>query len=449
MTRSLTRRALLRGLGGAAIALPFLDDLMPTAAAATPTTDRFITMFFGLGILKDQQSADLSNPNNPLSNYARHASKMTLFNNVDMSTPAMLQAPHVHGGLMSGCGVPPVSSEVAGGASIDQFVKTQCYTEGVPTRIDTLAAAFYLDRTGSEHFRCRDSFGAPAAAVKNRPSELFEAMFGTPPGAGADDRERRARRSVLDAVIEHYRHYTQDRGGLTSTNRLRLQQHLDGIRQLERRIYGEIPAECGTPTAPSEPNLPYATENGVGEGHTASLAQIDTVFETIADLFVLGLRCDLTRFGNLMLEPAGAHTTWRGTYEQDGFSFDFDSTNNAIHHYYHGTNGPVTRAYAHFVQSRLARVLDRMDDPAFPEADGGTLLDGTTVLISTEVGTNHDHDGVFHAVAGRGDAFAHGSVVERRVHAAEIYRTVTQTLGIQAPFASDDLVSSEVTELQP
>ncbi|MEM9456042.1 MAG: hypothetical protein AAGF11_17810 [Myxococcota bacterium] len=79
---SLTRRAMLRGAGGVAIALPLLPELLPRARAelegAIP--QRLFTMTFGLGMSAAMQAERFDGPLEPISPFA---DKAALFTNVD------------------------------------------------------------------------------------------------------------------------------------------------------------------------------------------------------------------------------------------------------------------------------------------------------------------------------------------------------------------------------
>lgn len=445
----LSRRTLLRGAGTVAIGLPFLSAMSSSSVLADPAPgeipERCVTLFFGLGVPKTLQREGLDDDRSPLAPLRPHRDKISILTDVGMSAPDALLAPHLWGGLMSLTGARPRNTELAGGPSIDQVVKRHAYPSGVPTRLDTLAAGFFLDRLGWEHYRSRDAFGAPAAAPLNQPVALFEHVFGTPPGAGADAREQRIRRSVLDGTLAQYRHYVQDRGDVGGENRVRLEQHLDQIRQLERRVYGAIPASCAATPAPAQPELPYDVD-GALHGHEVTVATAQEVFATLTEIFVIALRCDLVRFGSLMFEPPAAHTRFLGRYRWGSYEHDFDGTTS--HHDYHGSDLVRMRAYSHLAISQVAAALSALDDPAFPGPSGGSLLDETAVLLATEVGTNHDHDGVLHAVAGGCGRLQLGRVIDAPVHAVDVYRTFVRALGVDAAVGEADLFTGEIDDLR-
>jgi hypothetical protein len=52
--KSISRRTLLRGMGGAAIALPFLDAMVPAFAASPAPVKRFGVIYHPNGVIYDQ-----------------------------------------------------------------------------------------------------------------------------------------------------------------------------------------------------------------------------------------------------------------------------------------------------------------------------------------------------------------------------------------------------------
>ena len=83
MRKILSRRTLLCGAGGALIGLPFLEEMRPRlahAADAAPPT-RLITLFFGLGIAREES---LKKFDGPLQAFSPFANKMTIFSNLEL-----------------------------------------------------------------------------------------------------------------------------------------------------------------------------------------------------------------------------------------------------------------------------------------------------------------------------------------------------------------------------
>src|SRR5690606_19030623 len=82
MRKILSRRTLLRGAGGAFVALPFLEEMQPRIVRAqeAQVPMRLITMFFGLGVARDESTQQFSGPLEP---YQPLADKMAFFTNLE------------------------------------------------------------------------------------------------------------------------------------------------------------------------------------------------------------------------------------------------------------------------------------------------------------------------------------------------------------------------------
>ncbi|MEN0061509.1 MAG: DUF1552 domain-containing protein [Myxococcota bacterium] len=445
---SVDRRTVLRGLGSVAIGLPFIEGLTSgraRAATGEPPV-RCITLFFGLGIPKDMQAEGWDGPLGPLR---RHRSKLRMFRNVQV--PEAGGGGHPKGGTCVFVGEGGPNGERSAGASIEQIVKKAVYPDGVPVAHGTLAVGQFFRRSHGtyQRIRCWNDDGSRVVEPIEAPSDLFERLFGkeTASDDPAAQRTLRLRRSVLDSVLDDYRHYTQDRAGLSGTSRARLQDHLDRLRELERRVFGVEGPECERPPLRTDPDLPYGLAGATEYNAVLVDAQaFSDAYQLNASLFALALQCDLMRFGNLMFESSGGHTAFDGEYVHDEGTYTFRSE-ASDHNNWHESRWEDVRWHAHWFQHNIAMALDRLDDPAFPDANGGTVLDNALVVLGTETGTNHDMDGVFHAVGGGNGRFALGEFDDDEVRGVEIYNTCLQAYGIDTFMGSADHYRNPVSNL--
>ncbi|MEL6185027.1 MAG: DUF1552 domain-containing protein, partial [Myxococcota bacterium] len=348
------------------------------------------------------------------------------------------------------------SVNVAGGGSIDQLVRQNLDPSG-----STLATGLWWRRGAcdAQALRVFAPDGSPRSPIK-RPSEVFDRLFGsvgtTPPDPDdAEARlEARIRRSVLDAVIEDYRDLTGARSPLGSDSKLMINLHLDSIREVEQRLVpadllmepgGTEPPACTPPAAPMDPDIAdydrftYGTGSGAPTIHWTDVEQ---VFRLHADLWVLALRCDRVRFGNIMFESAGGHTNLTGTYQALGESTDFPGSSQHDS-YFHGNQRREARLYQHLAQRNIAYFLEQLNDGAHLEPNGQTVLDNSTVVIGTEYGWNHSKQDVFHAVVGGGGRFRSGIFTDRRMNAIDLYNAILQGFGIEANIGDRTNVDSE------
>ncbi len=198
--------------------------------------------------------------------------------------------------------------------------------------------------------------------------------------------------------------------------------------------------ECVLPARPSDPvmsngsetysydEFTYGTGNGAPE---LDWQDVQTVFRLHADLWAVAMRCDLVRYGNLMFESAGGHTNLRGTYSALGDSTDFPGTSQHDS-FFHDGDSANQRLYQHFAISNLGYFLGLLNDPAFVEDDGRTVLENATVVIGTEYGLNHANNGCFSAVVGNRGRFNPGFFTDRTMRAGELYNAIMEAHGIDA-----------------
>lgn len=452
-----SRRRFLFGAGTVAVALPFLEEMaVGRTALGAPgeVPDRLVTAFFGLGLDPSWQH-DFDGPLEP---YRPFADRMATFS-VDMPQGTIGGA-HCNTSAIVFVGEAPRSADVAGGPSLDQRVR-----RALDPTAATLVSGLWWRRGAcdAQALRVFHDDGSARPPIK-RPSEVFDAVFGRvvpapPPGASPEDeaarRRLRTRRSILDTVMGEYRHLTGERSPLGVASRRKIDQHLGSIREIETQL---APADamldgggasdpgvtCDVPDRPSDPPIAdydrftYGTGDGAPEIHWQD---VERVFHLHADLYALALRCDLVRYGNLMFESAGGHMNLVGTYSAMGDTTDFPGTSQHDS-YFHGDQRHHARLYQHFAQTNLAYFLSRLDDPAFPEENGGTVLDNATVVIGTEYGWNHDKNQAFHAVVGGGGRFRAGSFTDRRMNCIDLYNAVLEGYGLPADVGAATGVAS-------
>jgi len=430
MRRILSRRTFLHGSGGVLIGLPFLEEMRPRVAraqAAEPPM-RLITMFFGLGIAHEESVKKFTGALEP---YKPLESKMSFFTNLELKHAHDFGSgePHFKIGDVTFVGDPQRSEYEACGPSLEQLVKKKLHPDGVPTRVGSKSVGMWF-RTGSvsQYTRHWNTDGSPGERPERRPTRIFEQLFGgvtpTKPGTMEDPAavtERHMRRSVLDAVIGEYKHYTGDASPLGADSKAKLSVHLDNIRNVEMRL---APADaavvdamgqesnCMIPTGVTDPgtNVPYDLTQG-GAGGSAPIIEwkdFAAAFKLQGELMALALRCDILRFGSMVFVGAGGHVGFRGTYNALGQSLNFtqDLPGTSPHDFYfHNNHWDKCRLHAHLCNASLATALMAFDDPTYLEANGKTVLDNTLVVVGTDYGgggttTGHVPEGVFHAVAG-------------------------------------------------
>jgi hypothetical protein len=264
--------------------------------------------------------------------------------------------------------------------------------------------------------------------------KLFERLFGgrALPGTSVNDeaaRRARLRVSVLDAVTAEYKQLVSDGGGLPASARSLVSDHLETVRELEKQAVAlakPAPAtapmtSCQTPTRPAALDVLKDKRP----------EHWDKAWPIMVDLYLLGLRCDLVRFGNLMVISGG-----------DRFPFTcpagkLENIHADGYHRWPGQNGAITLEAIKWKMSKIAYLLGRMNDPALREANGQTLLDNTTLVIGTELGdpAAHLRDDMTFFIAGARGRFRRGvHNMTAGTSDVDLYNTILKASGLDLPF---------------
>lgn len=377
------RRSFLRGLlagSTVAVGLPWLETLAGRAEAAAPPR-RFGVWFFGNGVRRQHwiptgtgttwtAGAELA----PLEPVRAYLNVLTGF-----EMKVLPYHPHHSGmaGILTGDSFHKLGNvrdtivSTFAHPSIDQVAADHI---GGGTRFRSLELAvcrFHGTDEGTTFEHLSHNGPNNPNPAEYSPAKLFARLFGGPSGP----RVSKARRSVLDAVAEQARTLS---GRVSTHDRLRLEQHLESIRSIERRI-DLPPAECKTP--------PPARDVPDQDGKE----QIEPKNRLMSDLLAVALACDLSRVFTVMFSSCGSGViVWQA------------GAQNGLHYTCH--TEPVPQPIVHqatvFTMQQFAYFLSRLRDT--PEA-GGNLLDSCAILCTTEhsEGNTHATDEFPILIAGR------------------------------------------------
>jgi hypothetical protein len=371
--KALSRRTLLRGAGGVAVALPFLDAMLSPrqALGAVGAPRRLLNVFTENGVVRENwfPTGTTKNFTPPLSLQPLEPwkSNLILFDGIDTVCGGS-NAGGGHQRGKTGCfTAQPNDNGRAAGISIDQLIAN---TIGTTTRYKSIEASVFLNGT------LRDGvfFSGPGQVVipEDSPAQLFSRLFSAPlpsskpdPAADAAFARQRARKtSILDHTLEEYKRISAAVG---ADDRSRLDVHVEAIRSVERGLgataSSDASASCMKPAAPT----------GTAFADTGK-AQMD--------LLSLALACDLTRVASLQ---------WRSSL----VSFSWINVNSQHHGLSHQTGSPGPDAglskIVQWFSSQTAYLIGRLK--SFSDAGGTTLLDNTLLYWPNELATgNHHHE---------------------------------------------------------
>jgi hypothetical protein len=441
--------------GAITIGLPLLEEMLVATGTAAPTPKpavRAFNVFFGLGIPAPLQKEDFNGVLEPLKPLA---DKLLIMRNVDQirCDQSGINA-HYDGATGAFTAEPPDGEAKAGGPSIDQVIRKAHYPDGMPAgMVPTLVGGtfFRRSRVGRYSHSYNDD-GTVAAAMQEKPRDVFERVFGSIDKAEneTDVRRLRLKRSVLDSVVGQYKFYTGNNSPLGATSRARVADHLERIREFEQRAYAPRKRDSAAPNLPPPSLVAHGGEaDPGGEGIDITVAELTTEWRLIADLYALAIQIDRVRFGSLTFLAAGERIRLKGKYEYGGRTvFEFDDggqrkksgSNACSHEWWHEFDekkaNEQLRAHAHMKMREVAYFLQRLAGPECVESNGKTILENSLITISTESGDGRHDDvkrelsGVFHAITGAGGRFKTGQILDVGAEAIDVYNTMLEALDV-------------------
>lgn len=396
MKKALPRRTFLRGMG-VGLALPLLDAMTPALAAKTAAKPvvRLGFIYVPNGIIMDKwrpatEGADFqfASTMKPLEPFRQQLLVLSGLAQVQGRALGDGAGDHARAGATFLTGVHPKKTEVniQAGISADQIAAKEFgkYTQfaSLELGIESNQLAGECDSGYSCAYTNTISWRSATTPlpVENNPRALFERLFGD--GDSTDAAARLAllnkQRSILDYVSGSLNRLG---GTLGASDRSKLNEYTDSIRDIERRIQK---AEQQNATM----KLP------VMERPTAVPEEMEAHVKMVMDLEVLAFQTDMTRVISLMMAREGSNRPYRSIGIPDGH-------HNLTHH----QNDPdkiakVTKINEVHVKM-FAYLLERMK--ATPDGDG-TLLDHSMILYGSSIsdGNLHTHHDLPIVVAGGG-----------------------------------------------
>lgn len=423
----LSRRTVLRGLG-AAIALPWLEimggkALAGAAGGAARTHPPRLACFYIPGAInqyhwfpKDEGfDYTLAPSQQPL---ARHRDQFSVLTNLLHIQGRISGHEHPYNWL-TGTNIKATPGTITNSISMDQVAAQHIG----PTYVPSLALSFQ-DGVGTCTLS-RNAMGADIPAVANYRT-VFERLF--PPADRGQLKQAQARlaldRSVLDTAMGEVRDLRRKLG---STDQQRLDQYLDSVREIEKRLLDKDQIlERGRPTF---------DQKGI-RLEPQGKSKMQEHIEMMMDLIALAFQTDMTRVVTQSLGGEGGpnYDDYKDWARQAGGQL------RGAHDFHHkgsgnrGADNPDVKVLGYRDQmycACLARLMDKLK--AIPAGDDGTLLDHTVLLMGGSQVSSHSGGSFPMLVAGgRKLGFKHGQHVKWKPGAkpaSDLYLTILQQLG--------------------
>jgi len=379
-----TRRTFLRGLG-TAVSLPMLESLLPGrafASAAPKSPLRMAFLFVPNGVHMPSWTPETSGTDYKLSSalesLAPVRKKLLVLSGLAQTKA---RANGDGGGDHARCAATFLTGmqayktdgkDTRVGTSIDQVAAQHI---GKNTRFASLELgceagklAGSCDTGYSCAYSSNISWRSPTTpAVKEvNPRLVFERLFGK--GNAADQAQSRAKReaerlSILDLVADDATRLRKKLGG---TDRLKLDEYLDGVREIERRI--DLPQD----------ELYQENEIVAPSGIPSDYGKH---VQLMGDLMTLAFQTDQTRVCSFMFANAGSSKSYPMLDIKEGHHY-------LSHHRDDEEKVAKIAKISHYHVELLSHILQRLDST--PDGEG-TLLDHTMLLYGSGIGDGNRH----------------------------------------------------------
>lgn len=387
------RRTVLKGFG-ATLALPFLETMMPSGVFAAsvpkiPIRTAFIFVPNGVNmehwVPTGTEYPSTLKPLESLKNYINVMSGLTQKNAFALGDGAGDHARSASAWL-TGCHPRKTSgANIKAGISIDQILakefgdKTRfgslelgCERGGLAGDCDSGYSCAY---SNSVSWRTEST---PVAKEVN-PRLVFERLFQSEDinETSQSRAERLAEnKSILDFVLEDAKLLNKKLG---TTDRMKLDEYMTGIREIERRI--------------------SFVENQSKSNNIQQFSNIDIPSDygdhirLMGDLMVLAFQTDTTRISTFMFANEGSNRSYKSIGVSDGH-------HEMSHHQRNPEKLEALRKINTFHTTQLAYILNKMH--SVREGDK-TLLENSMVLYGAGIcdGDRHNHDDLPLLLAGK------------------------------------------------
>src|SRR5437588_3152271 len=380
--KAIPRRTFLRG-AGAALALPVLDAMTPALSAETtrPTRLAFSRVPNGIMNRKNEWAPQAEGPlemTRILEPLADFKDRLVVMSGLDSQQAAGLNFevggdhPRACTAWLTGTHAKMTSgADLRAGISVDQIAAREF---GKHTQLASLEIGLESPEVVGA---CESAYGCAyyntiawrndtsPLPMENRPRAVFERLFGE---AGTNQEVRLALRqqdrSILDAINADIRRL---RGKLGGTDRGKIDQYLEAVRDVERRM--QLAEKQG------DRELPQI------EGPAGAPEVFSEFYKLMADLMVLAWQTDMTRV-----------ITFQVGHEMSGRAYPELGLGDAHHPCQHHQGDPERIEQRTKIDVIHIKMLSYYLDKLRSTPDGdGSLLDHSLILYGAALSDANLH----------------------------------------------------------
>lgn len=376
--RQLPRRTVLKG-AGVAISLPWLSAMQRAfgSVAENHPPRRFVAMTLGLGLLPDNLNPQQAGKDYELSPYLRQVAdlrdKFTVVSG--SSHPEVVGGHRAEASILS---AQPMGSggQAKNSISLDQYLAKHL---GHHTRYPSLV----LSSRGTDSPSYTEN--GSMIPAESSPSRLFSSLFidDSPSEQARQAQRLREGRSIMDLVRDDSKRLSRSLG---KGDQARLDEYLTSVRDLESRL-----AASEDWVHQPKPKVDYAKPVDIKDPNDFVGYQ-----KLMTDMVRLALQTDSTRFICYHLGGSGGVVPLPGVKE--GY--------HALSH--HGRDETKLEQLAIVEAAIVAAWGDFLRDLQSIDENGHSLLDQTSVFMTSNLGNASSHDNRNMPVLLAGGGFRHG-----------------------------------------
>ena len=383
--KALPRRTVLRGMGSL-VALPLLGAMVPALTAtgrtaASPISrlgffyapnGMFLPNFHPTG--NGGRDYKITRILGPLKDYREQMIVVSGVSNNGLVSPNEGGGVHTraHGGWLSG--VLPKRTEgadIEAGKTVDQFAADVLGKDTSLRSLELTTESNFTVGNCENGYSCTyqnsTSWRSPTTPLYHErdPRVVFQRLFGDGGSVEARLAQMQTDRSILDSVTDSINQLERKLG---PSDRVMMEEYLDAVREIERRIQRTVQnnASGPLPTAQQPAGLPDTYEE-----------HVDTLFE----MLVLAYQADITRVSCFQM----ARELSGRTYPHIGVP---EGHHTVSHHQLNPHNiEQYTKINIHQV-SLFSKLIERMHNT--PDGDG-SLLDHSIMMYGTGMGDGDHH----------------------------------------------------------
>ncbi|MDG2222552.1 MAG: DUF1552 domain-containing protein [Rubripirellula sp.] len=371
---SIDRRTLLKS-SGVAVALPWLEAMKTTAHAAQPNGDgvprRMVLINLNLGLyapaLFPQQAGTAFEPSEYLEHLDQFRDQYTVI--AGLSHPGVVGGHAAEARIFNGT---PSSQKM--GVSLDQYAAKFL---GGFTRFDTLPL-------GMGNANLTWSVDGSPVPAESRMSMVFQRLFADESISSKQAARKAIERSgsILDLINAQAKRLTPR---ISNADQVKMDEFFTSVREAERRLaksesWLDTPKPKVDIAAPVDP---------------ASRSEFNLRMQNLFDITYLAFKTDATRIITFNI------------FEQN--SVTVDGVNNGYHNLSHHGKDPGNISQLKRIETeifeQLRHFLDRLKQT---QEQNATLLDRTTVLLTSNLGNASSHSNRNLPVLLAGGDFKHG-----------------------------------------